>query len=703
MYKQFFTLSLVASSILGQASSALAQANVTENIQNDAEAAQEIEKIVVTGDFRQTTLDQLSTSATILGQERLRSRQPSHIDSVLNSIPNVNFAAGASRGRFIQIRGIGERSQFAEPINPSVSFITDEFDFSGLAAAGIIFDTKQLEVYRGPQATLYGTGALAGAVKLSSNDVGSSAPDYVEARVGNKDSYRVEAATGDDINANWGYRVALVHNRSDGFVENTFLNRDDTNNIDETAMRVAVEGNVDKNTTLALAYRWYDIDNGYDAFSLDNDNRTLSDEPGFDEHQTHAVSARSTTATRAGDLIVIATHASHNIAYGYDEDWTFTGFHPFGYTSFDAYFRDVDTQTGEVRFVSSDDAALFNGKTNWTVGAFYKGTEEKLLRQYTYLNGDYASEFAPTTTALYLRTETRLQDDLTLIAGVRAENYDFEFADNRGLTRSNDTNMVGGKVALQYTRGDHFYYGSISRGFKGPGFNPDNRVNEDQRFFDEEYNWNYEVGVKGPLLVSNLTARAAIFYMDRTDTQVSDFDVITREDGTAGFVDIIDNADLGTNKGAELELSWLASDVWQISASAGYLSATFEGYTLADGTVVDEQRQAQAPKWTGNLYSEYALTDAITWRVDIDYKDEYRFSDGHDVTAPSTTLVNSEIVFVNGNWQTSVWVQNAFDREYYTRGFGGFSNDPRDEYAFEEPYYQLGNGRQFGVTAKYEF
>ena len=696
MYKTLFTLSLLASSVAAYAQQA--------NVSNTSDSTpSDIERVIVSGDFRQTTLDQLSASATILDQERLRSRQPSHIDSVLNSIPNVNFAAGASRGRFVQIRGIGERSQFAEPINPSVSFIVDEFDFSGLAAAGLIFDTKQLEVYRGPQATLYGTGALAGAVKLSSNDVGSDAPDYVEARIGNKESYRIEGATGDDINTDWGYRVALVHNRSDGFVENTFLNRSDTANIDETALRFAVEGSVDERTTLALTYRWYDIDNGYDAFSLDNDNKTLSDEPGFDEHQTHAVSARSTTNTAAGDFILIATHASHNIAYGYDEDWTFTGFHPWGYTSFDAYYRDVETQTGEMRFVSSDSAALFDGMTDWTIGVFYKSTEEKLLRQYTYLDSDFASEYTPTTTAIYAQTESRLNENLVLVAGLRVENYDFDYADNNQLTRAFDTTMVGGKVALQYTQGDHFYYGSISRGYKGAGFNPDSRVNDNQRFFDEEYNWNYEVGVKGPLFTPDLIARAAIFYMDRKDTQVSDFDVITRDDGTAGFVDIIDNADLGTNKGAELELSWIASDAWQLDASVGYLSATFEGYTLADGTEVSEQRQAQSPKWTANLYSEYALTDNMLWRVDVDYKSEYRFSDGHDVTSPSTTLVNSEIVVLHGDWQTSLWVQNAFDREYYTRGFGGFSNDPRDEYAFDEPYYQIGNGRQFGVTVKYAF
>ena len=696
MYKTLFTLSLLSSSV-----AAYAQETNVSNSSNSTPT--DIERVVVTGDFRQTTLDQLSASATILDQARLRSRQPSHIDSVLNSIPNVNFAAGASRGRFVQIRGIGERSQFAEPINPSVSFIVDEFDFSGLAAAGLIFDTKQLEVYRGPQATLYGTGALAGAVKLSSNNVGSDGPDYVEARIGNKDSYRIEGATGDDINSDWGYRVALVHDRSDGFVENTFLGRSDTNNIDETALRFAVEGSVDERTTLALTYRWYDIDNGYDAFSLDNDNKTLSDEPGFDEHQTHAVSARSTTSTAAGDLILIATHASHNIAYGYDEDWTFTGFHPWGYTSFDAYYRDVETQTGELRFVSSESAALFDGMTDWTLGVFYKNTEEKLLRQYTYLDSDFASEYTPTTTAIYAQTESRLNDNLVLVAGLRVENYDFDYADNNQLSRAFDTTMVGGKVALQYTQGEHFYYGSISRGYKGAGFNPDSRVNDDQRFFGEEYNWNYEVGVKGPLLTPDLVARAAIFYMDRKDTQVSDFDVITRDDGTAGFVDIIDNADLGTNKGAELELSWIASNAWQLDVSVGYLSATFEGYTLADGTEVSEQRQAQSPKWTANLYSEYALTDDVLWRVDVDYKSEYRFSDGHDVTAPSTALVNSEIVVLHGDWQTSLWIQNAFDREYYTRGFGGFSNDPRDEYAFEEPYYQIGNGRQFGITVKYAF
>ena len=692
MKVKIFSLSLLAASM-----AVSAQNNQSDNQLDD------IERIVVSADFRQTVLDQLSSSATIVGAKRLESRQPTHIDSVLNSIPNVNFAAGASRGRFVQIRGIGERSQFSEPVNPSVSFIVDEFDFSGLAAAGVIFDTQQFEVYRGPQATLFGAGALAGAIKLSSNPVGEDAPDYVEVRAGNKDSYRFELATGDAINERWGYRVAVMHNESDGFVENIYLDRDDTNNIDESAARISVAGDIYDNSKLALTYRWYDIDNGYDAFSLDNDNKTLSDEPGFDTHQTHAVSARSTTSTQAGDLILIATHASHNTSYGYDEDWTYTGFHPWGYTSFDAYYRDIDTQTAEVRFVSSENAALFNGATSWTLGAFYKTSDEELLRQNTYLENDFTSEYEPTTTALYLKTESSLTDALSLVAGIRIENYAFDYQDNNGLVRDHDTTMTGGKLALQYTAGKHFYYASVSRGYKGAGFNQDARVSQEQRFFDEEYNWNYEVGVKGPLFSPNTSVRAAVFYMDREDTQVSDFDVVIRDDGTPDFIDIIDNADLGTNKGAEVEFSWQVTSNWNVNASFGYLDATYEEYTKADGTYVPKQEQAQAPKRTANLFSELMLSDRIVWRVDVDYKDRYRFSDGHDVKAPSTTLVNSELVWFLDDWQTTLWVKNAFDREYYTRGFGSFSNDPRDEYAFNEPYYQIGDGRQFGVTVKYQF
>lgn len=667
-----------------------------------AEPESDIERVTVYGDFYQQTLSQLSASASVIDDTRVLSRQADHLDGLLRVAPNVNFSAGASRGRFVQIRGIGERSQFAEPINPSVALMVDDFDFSGLGASGILFDTQQVEVFRGPQATVFGTGALAGAVLIKSNDADATDNNFVSARVATKDSYRVELANSVAVSDDLAVRAAVYHNRSDGFVKNAHLNREDTNNIDESAVKLAAKWQIDTATTLNLVYRWYDIDNGYDAFSLDNDNITQSDEPGFDRQQTHAVSANMATKLQAGELLLIVTHASHNIGYGYDEDWTYTGFHPWGYTSTDHYYREVDTNTAEIRFVGSEAVSLFNDTTRWVVGARLEGTEEDLLREYTYADGDFASQYKPVTIAFYGQLDSQLADNLSLSFGLRAENYNFSYADNEGLAREHDETMLGGKLALNYLMGDQLWYASISRGFKGAGINPDQNVQEVNRFFDAEYNWNYEIGVKAPL-ADSVNLRAAVFVMKREDTQVSDFDLQYREDNSAEFFSIITNADLGTNQGAEVELSWQANDRWSLNASAGYLDAYFENYTRVDDSFIAKQTLAQSPSVTANVFSQYSITDSLTWNLEVDYTASYRFSDGHDVKSPAATLVHTQLVWQQNDLETTLWVNNLFDETYYTRGFGGFSNDPRDYYEFEEPYYQFGNGRQVGVTVRYQF
>ena len=92
-----------------------------------------------------------------------------HLDGVLNMAPNVNFSSGASHGKYIQIRGIGERSQFSEPLNPSVGLVLDGMDVSGLGGIATLLDVAQVEILRGPQATVFGTSGLAGVVNIVSN------------------------------------------------------------------------------------------------------------------------------------------------------------------------------------------------------------------------------------------------------------------------------------------------------------------------------------------------------------------------------------------------------------------------------------------------------------------------------------------------------------------------------------------------------
>ena len=337
------------------------------------------------------------------------------------------------------------------------------------------------------------------------------------------------------------------------------------------------------------------------------------------------------------------------------------------------------------------------------VGAFVKQTDENLLREYTFADGDFTSVYKPNTTAIYAQLTSELSDNWQLETGLRVENFDFDYSHNGGLDVSESTTAVGGKVSLSYSLDEHFYYASISRGYKAAGVNPDASVSEEQRFFDTEYNWNYELGLKSFWREIGLSSRVAIFHMRRKNTQVSDFDVQLRDDGTAEFIDIIDNADLGTNEGIEAELTWSVSEDWTWVTNLGYLNASFEGFTQANGDQVSKKQQAQAPKWSGYISSEYALTPSLVWNINMDFKEDFRFSDGHDETSGFTALVNTRVAYGFDQLTLSIWGKNVFDRTYYTRGFGGFSNDPRDEYAFPEPYFQQGNGRQFGVSARYEF
>lgn len=126
----------------------------------------------------------------------IRNRQAKHLEQLLNLAPNINFSSGASRGRFIQIRGIGERSQFIEPLNPSVGILVDGIDFTGIAGAATTMDIKQVEILRGPQGTLYGANALAGLINLTSNQPTGTTQGNLSLAAGSHNTKTVSGARG---------------------------------------------------------------------------------------------------------------------------------------------------------------------------------------------------------------------------------------------------------------------------------------------------------------------------------------------------------------------------------------------------------------------------------------------------------------------------------------------------------------------------
>ena len=118
--------------------------------------AEPLTEIVVTAELLEDNVLQLPNSVTVISDELIQQRRAQHLEDLLNLAPNVNFATGASRGRFLQIRGIGERSEFQEPIINSVGIVVDGIDLTGIGTVASTLDVQQVEILRGPQGTLFG-------------------------------------------------------------------------------------------------------------------------------------------------------------------------------------------------------------------------------------------------------------------------------------------------------------------------------------------------------------------------------------------------------------------------------------------------------------------------------------------------------------------------------------------------------------------
>src|SRR5688500_7177401 len=129
-----------------------------------------LEEVIVTSTLREQRLVEVPLSISIVDQTTLRDLGRQHFEDVLTSVPNLHWAGGTSRPRFFQLRGIGEREQYEGAPNPSVGFLIDDIDFSGLGMAATLFDVDRVEVLRGPQGMRYGANALAGLIVLRSAD-----------------------------------------------------------------------------------------------------------------------------------------------------------------------------------------------------------------------------------------------------------------------------------------------------------------------------------------------------------------------------------------------------------------------------------------------------------------------------------------------------------------------------------------------------
>lgn len=661
-----------------------------------------LEEIIVNADYRQSKASDIFSSVTVLDANLIRKKNAQHLEDILFNAPNVNLSSGASRARFYQIRGIGERGQFSEPLNSSVGVIIDGVDFSGIGNAALLYDVEQVEILLGPQGTRYGSNALAGLINLQSKAPTNETSYGLQLENANFDSSGLAGYLSGSISNQLRYRLSAQNLKSDGFNTNQFLSKK-TNQRDEGIVRGKLDWTPSDYVQLGITASTINIDNGYDSFSLDNVRDTISDQPGIDRQQADILSTKlSLTQFAKFKVEALLGYADSKTEYGYDEDWVFNGFHPWEYSSSDQYFRDRETTSAELRFVSSDSGLIFSNTTDWVFGIYSLQQEVDLKRIYTFLSTDFSSRYDIKRFAVYGEINSDLNNNWGLSLGFRGENFDAAYFDSNAINFTPDEILYGGKLALTYrTSTNSLIYASISRGYKTGGFNTDGSLDSDLREFNAEELINYEFGFKGSLYNDQLKTQLALFFMDRDDVQIASSVVRSRADGSSEFIDYVGNAAAGSNYGLEASAKFQAANNIMFHGSLGLLKTEYKEFVNSAGDNLGGRQQAHAPNYQYTLGVDIRISSSLELDVNIQGKDSFYFSDSHSIRSKDYSLVNASLSYSWKEWQLTLWGRNLNDEDYSVRGFF-FGNDPRDNYA-AKGYTQLGEPMRYGLTLNMDF
>jgi iron complex outermembrane receptor protein len=671
-----------------------------------------LQEVVVSATLlRDQPVQNVPASITVLDAATLQAVGQQHFEDVIGMVPNLNWSGDTNRPRYFQIRGIGELDEYQGAPNPSVGFLIDDIDFSGIGTVGTLFDLDHIEVLRGPQGARYGANALGGLIAMQSAAPADEFAGRLEVSGGDYDTRSYGAMiTGPVAALDSTFRVAIQQYNSNGFYRNEYLGRDSTDADDELTIRARWRFEPSDDLRLDLTVFDIRINDGYDAWDLDNDRVTQTDQPGQDTQDSAAGSLKVVySGLGPTTLTFIGTFANSHIRYSFDSDfgnpvlWA-----PYTYQYSDSQLRERRTHSLEVRLANTR-----SEQVNWLVGVYQLERLETLADTEP---GEFAdpgdpgsdsasvavtdSHFHSANTALFAALDGPLGQRWHWNLGVRDERYSADYHDMSNAFAPVN-NLWGGNASLQYqVQDDQNLYASVGRGYKAGGFNLGPGLPSNQILFQPESDVNVETGYKADLFAHSVRVDADVFYTRRTGLQLQTGEQLVPTDPTT-FVLYNVNAPSGRNYGIESDLDWTPAQLLEIAASVGLLNSSFHGLTL-DGEPLPDRALPHAPSWQGSLSGTLHGRGGVYLRADLTGRGSFYYDlPALDPYASHAyVLLNLKAGVNRDRWSADVWIRNVTDRNYAVRGF--YFGDVPPNFPNQQ-FTQLGAPRQFGATISYSF
>ena len=668
----------------------------------------ELDEVVVSA-FKSNKYDLVPASRTALSARQISNRQINGIKELTAIIPNFYMPDYGSRASCpVFVRGVGNKSD-----GTGIGFYVDGVPYyEPLSFDTDLGDVASVEVLRGPQGTLYGRNAIGGIVNISTRNPLEYQNTRVRLGYGRYNDLRTQISNYTKVSDKFGFTFGALYHHNDGAFRNSYLD-EKVDKMNETEERIGLYYKPSESWLIRLTSNFtYSDQGGYPYAPVDVETNTL--QPiSYNRYSSfrRLISTNGLGITYTGAVVSFNSQTSFQYIkskQAIDQDFTVTD------KSFVENARHQNMVSQEFTLKSNGDS-----RYQWVVGAF--GMMEHVDRTVDNFSPSAGSlshtdYCVPTSSlALYHQSTYNIWRGLSATAGVRFDyehaktKYDnlkvkaapftdgyLEYADllpsasGESFESTKNFTQFTPKFTLQYnTTENNLFYASVTRGYKPGGFNKSFST-ADQRSYEPEYSWNYEVGASVNLIRDLLTISADLFYIDWREMQITST--------IAGVGNITTNAGHTDSKGVELDIAFRPLKGLQFNANYGYTYARFLSYEKSETVSYTNNRLPMVPNHTLSVDGNYTINplgwlDRIMINVGLRGLGRIYWAEDNLVSQDFYALLNAKVALTKGIVTWELWGKNLTDTNYMAYGFKSSSGN----------YAQAGKPLTIGTTIEINF
>jgi outer membrane receptor protein involved in Fe transport len=672
----------------------------------------EIEEIVVTALKMETPLQKTPLAISVVSGDTLEKRGIDNVSDLLRATPGLNVQSqGTGQVRLI-VRGAvsaGEEQTglyYDETPIPGAPGTTND---AGQRMPDIgLLDVERIEVLRGPQGTLYGSGSMGGTVRALFNKPTSEfATRFSGGTRTSKDGdlgYEGSAMVNVPLGDEFALRTVAYYQDRGGYIDNVKLGLENVNE-DKIAggrllMRYAptenltIDGAVHVQREDAFLSIWEQNAGAYrtevpvqlpvtDDFELYN--LTLKWDLGF-----ATLTGVTSQFNRNLDARIDTTRFLNFIAPPHPP--VFPGATALFGPTFLSQPMDIEDRSHELRLSSSPDRRFV-----WTVGGFFEQRDASTLSRQKSANAvtGQPAPVTPTPVAFERRIDDSLQQramfgeityhvtpSLGLTVGGRYFDYTKKMVTETTVGSAlppipkegpkkfdSDEDGFVSKFGVSYQLTDRaLLYAQASEGFRPGGPNQDVGLVTNLAPYESDSLWSYELGLKTSWLDQRVVLNLAAFRIDWDNMQVTG-----KTPNTA--VSFISNAGAAEIDGAELEMAAFLAPGFEITLAGAYTDAKLSEDQINANVIAagrEGDRIPNVPEYSASFAADYSRALGANYqgsvRADFNYVgssfSEFRPDNPFNERIDAYTLTNLRlrVESLASNWNVDLFVNNVFDK-----------------------------------------